>query len=229
MKFELIFNLLNPIHYTRITNFIKKFEIQYFIDVGSHKGEFLTFLLKLKKIKKIYCFEPQKNVYDILHKNFKNNKKIKFFNIGLGNNDTRKNIYINKMSYSSTFKKYKKTFFLSFKKLLLGASKNYEDKYEVKINKLDTVFKNKDLKDCLLKIDAEGYELNVLNGSINIIKNKVRFILIEKLFFNQYQDFSHKKVEFFLRKHNFRLVKKFTYPSFHFQDNLYEKIYNKKI
>jgi len=224
MKLELLFNLLDRIHQTRIIKFIKKFEIQYFIDVGAHKGEFLTYFLKLKNIKKIYCFEPQKKIYSILYQNFKNNKKIKFFNIGLGNSNIKKNIYINKLSSTSTFKIYKKTFYLYFKKFLLGASNNYEDKYEVKINKLDEVLRNKNLKDCLLKIDVEGYELNVLNGSINTIKNQVKFILIEKQFFNQYQGVSHKKVEMLLKKHNFKLIKKFTYPLFHFQDNLYKKV-----
>ena len=176
MKLELLFNLLDRIHQTRIIKFIKKFEIQYFIDVGAHKGEFLTYFLKLKNIKKIYCFEPQKKIYSILYQNFKNNKKIKFFNIGLGNSNIKKNIYINKLSSTSTFKINKKTFYLYFKKFLLGTSNNYEDKYEVKINKLDEVLRNKNLKDCLLKIDVEGYELNVLNGSINTIKNQVKFI-----------------------------------------------------
>ena len=88
----------------------------------------------------------------------------------------------------------------------------------------EEVLKNKNLKDCLLKIDVEGYELNVLNGSINTIKNQVKFILIEKQFFNQYQGVSHKKVEMLLKKHNFKLIKKFTYPLFHFQDNLYKKV-----
>ena len=215
MKLELLFNLFDRIHLARIIKFIKKFEIQYFIDVGAHKGEFLTYLLKLKNIKKIYS---------ILYQNFKNNKKIKFFNIGLGNSNIKKNIYINKLSSTSTFKKNKKTFYLYFKKFLLGTSNNYEDKYEVKINKLDKVLKNKNLKDCLLKIDVEGYELNVLNGSINTIKNQVKFILIEKQFFNQYQGVSHKKVEMLLKKHNFKLIKKFTYPLFHFQDDLYKKV-----
>ena len=224
MKFELLFNLLHHIHQTRIIRYIKKFKTHYFIDVGAHKGEFLTYLLKLKNIKKIYCFEPQKKIYRTLYKNFKNNKKIKFFNIGLGNNNTKKNIYINKLSYTSTFKKNKKTFYLYFKKFLLRASNDYEDKYKVKIKKLDEVLRNKNLKNCLLKIDVEGYELNVLNGSINIIKNQVKFILIERQFFNQYQGVSHKKIEKFLNKHNFKLIKKFTYPLFLFQDNLYKKV-----
>ena len=63
MKLELLFNLFDRIHLARIIKFIKKFEIQYFIDVGAHKGEFLTYLLKLKNIKKIYCFEPQKKIF----------------------------------------------------------------------------------------------------------------------------------------------------------------------
>ena len=147
MKFEFLFNQLHHIHQTRIIKYIKKFKIQYFIDAGAHKGEFLSYLLKLKNIKKIYCFEPQKKIYRILYQNFKNNKKIKFFNIGLGDNNIKKNIYINKLSYTSTFKKNKKTFYLYLKKYLLGTSNNYEDKYEVRIKKLDEVLRNKNLKD----------------------------------------------------------------------------------
>ena len=59
MFFEKVINFFDYYHQNRIINYLKNFEIEYFIDIGAHKGEFLSYLLKLKP-KKIYCFEPQK-------------------------------------------------------------------------------------------------------------------------------------------------------------------------
>ena len=59
MFFEKIINFFDYYHQNRIINYLKNFDVKYFIDVGAHKGEFLSYLLKLKH-KKIYCFEPQK-------------------------------------------------------------------------------------------------------------------------------------------------------------------------
>ena len=70
MFFEKIFNIFDFFHQSRISNYLKKLNTEYFIDVGAHKGEFLSYILNLK-YKKIYCFEPQKNVFKILKKNFK--------------------------------------------------------------------------------------------------------------------------------------------------------------
>ena len=59
MIIEKIFYSFSYYHHYRIVNYIKKFNISYYIDVGAHKGEFLEQILKFK-YKKIYCFEPQK-------------------------------------------------------------------------------------------------------------------------------------------------------------------------
>ena len=56
-----------------------------------------------------------------------------------------------------------------------------------------------------------------------LISNKVRYILVERQFFQLYEDYSPHKVELFLKRNNFRLLKKFTFPLLHFQDNLYIK------
>ena len=56
-------NLFNPIskfHHYRIAKYSKKLKFDNLVDVGCHKGEFLSSFLINKKIKKFYCFEPQK-------------------------------------------------------------------------------------------------------------------------------------------------------------------------
>ena len=72
-----------------------------------------------------------------------------------------------------------------------------------------------------LKIDVEGFELNVLKGSKKMLKKKVNFVLVERQFFQLYQNNSPEMVDLFLKKNKFRLLKKFTFPLLHFQDNLY--------
>ena len=82
MLFEKIINIFDLYHQKQIINYLKKLNLEYFIDVGAHKGEFLSYISRLN-YKKIYCFEPQKDIFKILHKKYKKKKNIKFFNIGL--------------------------------------------------------------------------------------------------------------------------------------------------
>ena len=39
---------------------------------------------------------------------------------------------------------------------------NFEDEYEVETNTIDNVFENVNLQKTLLKIDVEGFEMNVI-------------------------------------------------------------------
>ena len=222
MFFEKIINFFDFFHQSRITKYLKKLKIEYFIDVGAHKGEFLRYLSKLNH-KKIYVFEPQKEIFKILAKNFKGNKKIKFFNIALADKNSKKTFYINKLSLTSTFSVNKKTLFSKIKNLILNSKNSYIDKYLVKTKKLDEILYNQKIENSFLKIDVEGFEFNVLKGAKKLISNKVRYILVERQFFQLYKDYSPDKVELFLKRNNFRLLKKFTFPLLHFQDNLYIK------
>ena len=69
---EKFFNFLDFFHQKRIFNFIQNFDIKIIVDVGSHKGEFLSYFIKNKKIDKFYAFEPQIMPFKILKKKFKN-------------------------------------------------------------------------------------------------------------------------------------------------------------
>ena len=222
MFFEKLINLVDYFHQNRIIRYLRKFDIEYFIDVGAHKGEFLSYLLKLK-YKKIYCFEAQKDIFKILNKKYKRNKKIKFFNIGLADKKSIMTFYINKITSSSTFSKSKNTLFSRFKKIVLNTSNFYEKKYSIKTKKLDEFFNNKKIDNIFLKIDVEGFELNVLKGAKKLISKKVKFILVEKHFFQLYKNYTPDKIKKFLKKNNFKLLKKFTFPLLYFQDNIYIK------
>lgn len=222
MLFEKIYPVLDSYHQRRITKYLSRFKINYFIDVGAHKGEFLNHILKIK-CKKIFCFEPQKKIFNILHKRYKNNKKVKLFNLGLAEKNSTRMFHISKLTLTSTFSKSKKTFFSKLKNFIINSNDSYVSKQVLETKKTDDIFIDKKIDNVFLKIDVEGFELNVLKGSKKLLKKKVNYVLVEKQFYQLYQNNSPKMVDLFLKKNKFRLLKKFTFPLLHFQDNLYVK------
>ena len=201
-------------------NFIRKFKIDTIIDVGAHKGDFIKHALKNLKPKKIYAFEPQKGISCILKKRFK--KKVKVFDLAVGKKNSNNLIYINKLKKTSTLSSamvYSNSIFYKIKNLLLLQKGNYESKYHVKTVSLDYFFSKKKFLKTLLKIDVEGYEVNVLLGSKKILK-KIQMVLIEKQ--NLKKNDFHKCHELLL-KSNFIHFKTFLFPLMHFEDRLYVK------
>jgi len=222
MNFEKIVNFIDSkYHHKRIIKFIKNYKISMLIDIGSHKGEFLENFLKFKKVKTIYAFEPQIDVYNTLNKKFKKHKNIKKINIALDSKVGRKKLHINKLSLTSTLNiANDKSFFLKIKRLLLQDNKNSLKNYFVKTSSIDVFFKNINLINSLLKIDVEGFEYNVLLGSKKSLQ-KIKYIIIEKQYSNLHKGYNFNLCHNLLLKNKFKLIKKFRFPLMNFEDRLY--------
>lgn len=217
---EKIINLIDSFyHHKRIVDYLIKLNIHTLIDVGAHKGEFINNILKRISINKIYAFEPNKNNFKELKK-----KKIKLFKVALDNKIGVKKILINKLSSTSTLSKVnKKSLFFKLKNFITDNNDNYNKEFLVKTSTLDNIFKKKNMHaNTLLKIDVEGYELNVLQGSKHILK-KINYIIIENQFFTMYLNSKFKKCDTLLLKNNFKLLKRFIFPLLNFEDRLYIK------
>ena len=92
------FDLLDIfIHQKRILLELKKnhLKINSFIDVGAHKGIYTDLILRNFKVKKVFMFEPQKNIFNFIKKKYKKFRNIKVLNNAISNNEKMKNIYIN--------------------------------------------------------------------------------------------------------------------------------------
>ena len=193
-------------------------------DVGSHEGKITSLLNNLYKNSKIYCFEPNRK---LIEKNKGKNlkKNIVFFNYALGARNEEEKISINDLDLTSSLSKInKKSYYYKAKKIILGSNKNnYIQK--VKIITLDYFCAKKKIKKIdLIKIDVEGYEQNVLLGATKTMRN-IKYIIIEIQKNSMYKDYSKKKIESFLKKNNFYLLKKFNFPFMLFEDRIYK---NKK-
>ena len=186
----LIRNVINKIdsiyHQKKIFKILKDLNMKVVIDVGAHKGEFLSYLLKLDNIEKIYAFEPQKKIFNELLNKFSNNKKIVLNNCAISNENGNKTIKINKLTSTSTFSEISEnSLWFKLKNIILFSQNSIDDSYQVSTQKLDNYIKEKNIQRIdLLKIDTEGHDLIVLQ-SINLEKINVKMIKIEHKHLNK--------------------------------------------
>ena len=217
--------LRNYIHQPRILHSLIQLNIKVAFDVGSHKGETIEYFQKINGINKIHSFEPQVLIYNKLVEKYNFNNKIVLNNLALGSNFEEKNFFINSLSSTSSFSSINKdSLWFKIKKIILNEKDPIKDSIILQTSTIDNYVKNKNINVIdLLKIDTEGYELEVLKGAQKTIDNKkVNYILIEIHFSKMYKDYSKNKIENFLKKNNFTLLKSFQFPFHTFQDNLYK-------
>ena len=210
-------------HQKRISNFLQKKSIKTVIDIGAHKGEFAQNALKIEGVERIISFEPQKKIFEILRQKFSNNKIVNVNNLALSNKVEQKLMKINKMTATSTLNQNinNDSLYFKFKSFLLYQKNSIISEEVINTTTFDVFFTGKKFdKNTLLKIDTEGYEYPVLEGSSNKI-TEVKYILIENQYSQMYKNVNFKDCHNFLLKKNFKLLKKFRFPTFHYEDRLY--------
>ncbi len=125
------------------------------LDFGANFGEISHYLYDNYKCN-IDCYEPNKYAFYILNNFFKNNEKIKCFNIAVSTNDGIAKLYYHKLNLDNPLRYSTASSLLKEKDNL-----NFENFDEVKtysIKKIINQFSNIDL----IKIDIEGYEYEIL-------------------------------------------------------------------
>jgi len=210
-------------HQKRISKFLQNRSIKTIIDIGAHKGEFAQNALQIKSVNKIIAFEPQKKIFKLLKEKFSNNDKVFLNNFALSEKEEKKIMKINKMTATSTLNHEinDDSLYFKFKNFLLYQRKSIIAEEEIETTTFDAFFHGKIFdENTLLKIDTEGYEIHVLKGSEQKIK-EVKYILIENQFSNMYKNVNFKDCHNFLTDKNFKILKKFRFPTLHYEDRLY--------
>lgn len=181
-------------------NFIQSIsrELQFSLDIGANVGNYSKLLIE-ESNSYIFAFEPLDGAFDNLNKLvIEHPNRIEAFKLALGDKNVEKNLNF------TDEKSEKATFLDDISKLSFyeGASNK---KKLVNVVTLDEFMEQKNLFDKeidLIKIDTEGYELEVLKGSKRLIEiNKPKYIQLE---FNIHQLFkNHTMYEFskYLKKY----------------------------
>ena len=184
-----------------LENMIKSINPEPIVDIGSNKGQFILLIEQLFPNRIIHSFEPLLEVLEIQRKFFNYNKNIFFYNFALGNASSVKKFFITKRKDSSSFFKINEN---------ENKSKYYEiiNENNIQIKTLDEVLINWEIKKpILMKIDVQGYELEVLKGSENMLK-KIEYILVEVSENEMYkgQPLSNEIIKF-LQDRNYQILK----------------------
>ena len=220
---KLLMFLERNIHQKRISKFLQNRSIKTIIDVGAHKGEFAQNALQIESVNKIIAFEPQKKIFSLLKEKFSDNDKVVLNNFALSEKVEKRIMKINKMTATSTLNHEinNDSLYFRFKSFLLYQKNSIIDEEEIDTTTFDAFF-NEEIfnENTLLKIDTEGYEIHVLKGSEQKIR-EIKYILIENQFSKMYKNVNFRDCHDFLRKKNFKLLKKFRFPTLHYEDRLY--------
>ncbi|MCK0109015.1 FkbM family methyltransferase [Flavobacteriaceae bacterium S0825] len=151
-------------------NFLKnqQYEPITIYDIGANKGSWTAGCLEFFPDTTYYLFEPQINLKKDIDTLFLNKKNIQLFSVGVGNANGELLFTIRERDDSCTF--------------ILSESEAKQQglkQIKVPIVQLDSfVVENKLMPPSILKIDAEGFDIEVLQGAKKLMQN-AEIIMIE--------------------------------------------------
>jgi len=160
---KMTFKLFEDEQISYFINNYKKYKPEYFLDIGAHGGLY-SIILKNKFPKlKVWAFEPDRqNRYQLYGNLFLNNfeREIEVYNFGLSSNNKEVAFGIVKDGNRG------------------GKTIMKSGELKVNVKPLDEIFLEKS-KNCFVKIDVEGHEIDVIKGSKKFLKNNFCLIQVE--------------------------------------------------
>lgn len=164
---------------------LKNLDINTIIDVGANRGQFLKEYFNHFPNANYFCFEPLNEEFKILQNlAFKLGRKIVIVNSSLGNIEGKTKFHKHKNTASSSILNTTNDC-----NELFPQTKDQTD-IEVNITTIDKYFGNilnEKNKNILLKIDVQGYELEVLKGAEKTLK-MINACLLEINFVQLYKE-----------------------------------------
>jgi FkbM family methyltransferase len=200
--FELMRYNKGTISILRRKAILEKYNVDLIIDVGANTGIYGKETRQFGFKGEIVSFEPVADAFEKLVKNTKNDLKWKAYNFALGSENGKQVINISANSHSSSILE------ILDAHTRVETTASYIGKQEIQINTLDSVFK--DIKgkanEIFMKIDTQGFELNVLRGAVNSL-SYIQTIQLEMSLRPLYaRQPLCKDLMNFLDSHNYKLI-----------------------
>ncbi len=152
------------------------------IDVGANIGQFASAFNLFFPKTKIYSFEPVPVCFDKLKQNTSQLQNVLIHNLALGSSEGTIKFYQNDHSHASSALPISQ-----FQKENLPNTKDVRE-IEVQVSTLDRLeFDLSPEFPVLLKLDVQGYEMEVLKGGRELLK-KIDYILLETSFAPMYDN-----------------------------------------
>lgn len=154
--------------YTYLLQLLKNHQINCILDVGANEGQYAQKLIKYGYQGEIHSFEPVASTYKILSANTAKHPQWKAYNYALAAIDGTSEIHISENTVSSSLLEIEETH------LSAAPDSKYLKKETIQLKKIDSIFEeelNLRNKNVFLKIDTQGFEMEVLKGADNVLKN----------------------------------------------------------
>jgi FkbM family methyltransferase len=143
---------------------LSRFSFQTIVDVGANRGQFAAISRRLFPVSQIYSFEPLRGPATTFSRALASDSRIRLFNNAVGATSGSAPIYVTTHDDSSSLLKPGAT-----QNEIFGVQTKRVD--EITVRRLSECVTSADLKaPALLKIDVQGGELDVLEGSADLIE-----------------------------------------------------------
>jgi len=155
-------------------------ELATVIDVGAHKGQFALFIKGYRPGVELHCFEPLSGPGAALRRLFHEDRSVHVYGVALGAKEGSGDMYVSKRNDSSSLRELTALQVSTFP----GTDLSHVESVAVKC--LDTTLDVASLKTpLLLKVDVQGFELDVLRGASDVLKT-CRQVIVECSFVEFY-------------------------------------------
>lgn len=180
-------------------------------DVGANIGQSISKFREKFPGSDIYSFEPSVTTFKNLSKNFDHVENVHLFNIALGAAKHKKTFHENSSSVMSSFLEVDQIGDNLISGEIVVDMERLDEFCAAQIKGVSTID--------ILKIDAQGYDFEVLKGGQHLFdSNKVGLIYLELIFGKMYKGQPLvSDILKFLAENRFKLV---SFYDFHYHDNL---------
>jgi FkbM family methyltransferase len=197
-------------------------------DVGANKGQSIRFFKSIYPQSQIIAFEPSQKTFNLLNVfvEEKSYKDVFIFQTGVGEIHGEMNFYESVLDETSTFSlPDENSKYLGNKnRILFQKNENAFHTVTAKITTIDRFIEENQIS-CvdILKIDVEGFELEVLHGARNaLVKGEIKIIQLERHTDDMRVD-RHPLIHELLFKNGYRQVQEIKHPFGDFHEILYQR------
>jgi FkbM family methyltransferase len=177
-----------------------------FLDIGAGQAESINRFKKILPNSIIHSFEPVEERIQIIKnwlQTFPHNNNITLNHCAMGDKIEEKTFYVNSKTKNSSFLKLNET----------NKIDSLKKEIQINVNTVDNYIKQNNIKHIdYLKIDTQGYEEEVLKGSIETLKSGiVKYIEVEIIL----SDYYEKTTNFYNME---KILLPLNYKLYHIQD-----------
>lgn len=183
-----------------LTNFYgilasQQYQPRVIFDVGANKGSWTKYCLNFFPHAQYLLFEPQPNLRPELERNLGNFSNVQIFSVGVGKTTGELLFTYHDRDDSCTFGMSEEE----------ATRLGYQQK-KMPVIDLDSFVKNEKLPiPDLLKIDAEGLDIDVLEGAKDLIRDHVSIVMVEAGIMNKQFNNSALEILKYMDQIGFRL------------------------